>query len=77
MKYSFKQIQSLLEKTKDYETFLKKAMKKFKIKDIGSLDDKETSKFFDWIDKNWDAKNESVQVDEVNATNWVEALQAC
>jgi hypothetical protein len=65
MKYSFKQIQSLLEKTKDYETFLKKAMKKFKIKDIGSLDDKETSKFFDWIDKNWDAKNESVQVDEV------------
>ena len=65
MKYSFKQIQSLLEKTKDYDAFLKKAMKKFKIKDIGSLNDKETSKFFDWIDKNWDAKNESVQVDEV------------
>jgi hypothetical protein len=66
MKYSFNQVQDLLEKAKDYETFLAKAMKKFKIKDIGSLDDKETTKFFDWIDKNWNAKNEEVQeVDEV------------
>jgi hypothetical protein len=41
-------------------------MKKFKIKDIGSLDDKETAKFFNWIDKNWKGKNESVEVvDEV------------
>jgi DNA-directed RNA polymerase subunit N (RpoN/RPB10) len=60
MKHTFSQVQTILEKAKDYEAFLKQAMKKFKITDIGSLDDKETTKFFDWIDKNWDAKNESV-----------------
>jgi hypothetical protein len=65
MKHTFSQVQTILEKAKDYEAFLKQAMKKFKIKDIGSLDDKETSKFFDWIDKNWDAKNEETEIDEV------------
>jgi hypothetical protein len=66
MKYSFSQIKHILEASKNYDAFLAKAMKKFKIKDIGSLDDKETTKFFNWIDKNWDAKNEEVEkVDEV------------
>jgi hypothetical protein len=30
-------------------------MKKFKIKDIDDLNDKERVKFFNWVDKNWDA----------------------
>jgi hypothetical protein len=36
-----------------YEAFFKKAMKKFKIKDIDDLNDKEMEKFFNWVDKNW------------------------
>ena len=44
----------------EYEAFFKKAMKKFKIKDIEDLNDKERVKFFNWVDKNWDAgKNET------------------
>jgi hypothetical protein len=39
----------------EYEAFFKKAMKKFKIKDLEDLNDKERVKFFNWIDKNWDA----------------------
>jgi hypothetical protein len=38
-----------------YEAFFRKAMKKFKIKDIDDLNDKERVKFFNWVDKNWDA----------------------
>jgi hypothetical protein len=38
-----------------YEVFFKKAMKKFKIKDLEDLNDKEKVKFFNWVDKNWDA----------------------
>jgi hypothetical protein len=44
----------------EYEAFFKKAMKKFKIKDVEDLSDKERVKFFNWVDKNWDAgKNET------------------
>jgi hypothetical protein len=44
----------------EYEAFFKKAMKKFKIKDVEDLNDKERAKFFNWVDKNWDAgKNET------------------
>ena len=39
----------------EYEAFFKKAMKKFKIKDVEDLNDKERVKFFNWVDKNWDA----------------------
>jgi hypothetical protein len=49
--------ESLLEK-KDYEAFFKKAMKKFKVKDINDMSDKEKDKFFNYIDKNWDAEDE-------------------
>jgi|LWDU01.1.fsa_nt_gi hypothetical protein len=66
-KYTFSDIKSIISEAKasEYEKFIKTAMKKFKIKDLGALDDKETVKFFNWIDKNWDAKNESVEgVDE-------------
>jgi hypothetical protein len=51
--------EELVEKA-GYEEFFKKAMKKFKIKDINDLSDKEKDKFFTYIDKNWDAENESV-----------------
>ena len=43
---------------KDYEKFFQAAMKKFKIKSISSLSDKESKKFFAYIDKNWDAEDE-------------------
>ena len=55
--------EELVEKA-GYEEFFKNAMKKFKIKDINDLSDKEKDKFFTYIDKNWDAENESVEVDE-------------
>jgi hypothetical protein len=51
--------EELVEKA-GYEEFFKNAMKKFKIKDINDLSDKEKDKFFTYIDKNWDAENESV-----------------
>ena len=43
---------------KDYEKFFKAAMKKFKIKNINDLSDKERVKFFNYIDKNWEAEDE-------------------
>jgi hypothetical protein len=62
-KYTFTKINKILESSKNYDAFLKKAMKKFKIKDLGKMSDKETAKFFKWVDDNWDAKNEETEDD--------------
>ena len=42
----------------DYEAFFQKAMKKFDIKSPGELDDEEKKEFFNYVDKNYSAKNE-------------------
>ena len=43
----------------DYQRFFQKAMKKFKIQDPGDLEsDKQKKKFFNWVDKNYVAKEE-------------------
>jgi hypothetical protein len=72
-KYTFTEIRYLLEGNKDYDAFLKKAMKKFKIKDLGKMSNKETAKFFKWVDDNWDGKNEGVEFNE-EARSWIESL---
>jgi hypothetical protein len=71
-KYTFTEINCLLEGSRDYDAFLKKAMKKFKIKDLGKMSNKETAKFFKWVDDNWDAKNE--EVDNTLLYRWTEGL---
>ena len=42
----------------DYEAFFQKAMKKFGISSPDELDDEEKKKFFNYVDKNYSAKNE-------------------
>lgn len=43
----------------DYQKFFQKAMRKFKIEDPGDLaTDKQKKKFFNWVDKNYVAKDE-------------------
>ena len=39
----------------EYEEFFQNALKKFKVKDIANLSDDEKKKFFNYVDKNWDA----------------------
>ena len=43
----------------DYKAFFKKAMKKFNVSDIGSLDDAEKKDFFNYVDRNYKAKKET------------------
>ena len=42
----------------DYEAFFQKAMKKFGISSPDELDDDKKKKFFNYVDKNYSAKNE-------------------
>jgi len=42
----------------EYEEFFQNAMKKFGIKSPDELDDEEKKKFFNYVDKNYSAKNE-------------------
>ena len=42
-----------------YQKFFKSALKKFNVKSPASLDDKKKKEFFNYIDKNYDAKNEA------------------
>ena len=44
----------------EYQKFFQSAMKKFGIKSPTELDDKKKKEFFNYIDKNYDAKNEDV-----------------
>lgn len=44
----------------DYEAFFQKAMKKFGISSPDELDDDKKKKFFNYVDKNYSAKNERV-----------------
>ena len=42
----------------DYDAFFQKAMKKFGIKSPAELDDEKKKEFFNYVDKNYSAKNE-------------------
>ena len=42
----------------DYKAFFKKAMKKFNVKDIGDMSDDDKKDFFNYVDRNYKAKNE-------------------
>ena len=51
----------LLEgKKEEYQKFFKAALKKFNAKSPASLDAKKKKEFFDYIEKNWKAADESV-----------------
>ena len=47
-----------LNEGEKYEDFFKKMLKKYKVKSISQLDDKEKKKFFDEIEKKWTADDE-------------------
>ena len=56
------QFNKLLEKTgdkKEYEAFLKKMLKKYKVKSINDLKGDQKKKFFDEIDAGWKGDNEA------------------
>ena len=54
---------------KDYEEFFNKAMKKFGISSPADLKtDEKKKEFFDYVDKNFKAKNEEVELDEKEHT---------
>ena len=42
----------------DYKAFFKKAMKKFNVSDIEDMNDEEKKDFFNYVDRNYKAKNE-------------------
>jgi len=42
----------------DYKAFFKKAMKKFNVKDINDMSDDDKKDFFNYVDRNYKAKNE-------------------
>ena len=42
----------------DYKAFFQKAMKKFNVSDIGDMNDAEKKDFFNYVDRNYKAKNE-------------------
>lgn len=59
----FKELRAeLKEKTGDkaeYQAFLKKAMAKFKVTDLGTLSGDKEKEFYDYVDANWKGDNES------------------
>jgi len=42
----------------DYKAFFKKAMKKFNVSDIEDMSDEDKKDFFNYVDRNYKAKNE-------------------
>ena len=55
----------LLQQGADYEEFFKKALKKFGVNSPADFkSDEEKKKFFDYVDKNYKGKSESVEVKE-------------
>jgi len=57
--------QNINEEDSDYDTFFKKAMKKFSISSPGDLkSEEEKKKFFNYVDKNFKSKNEETELDE-------------
>ena len=57
--------QNINEEDSDYDTFFKKAMKKFNISSPGDLkSEEEKKKFFSYVDKNFKSKNEETELDE-------------
>ena len=51
--------QEITNEEKDYDAFFQKAMKKFGIKSPAELDDEGKKKFFNYVDKNFQAKTEA------------------
>ena len=55
-----KEVEELTDKQKKYQEFFQKALKRFKVDSPAELDKEGRKKFFDYVDKNYDAgDNES------------------
>ena len=50
-----KEVEELTDKQKKYQEFFKKALKRFKVDSPAELDKEGRKKFFDYVDKNYDA----------------------
>lgn len=50
--------ESIKYEDKEYQAFFQASMKKFGIDSIGDLKGSEKKKFFDYVDRNYKAKNE-------------------
>tara|TARA_E500000305_G_C4021433_1_gene239055 strand:+ start:287 stop:1234 length:948 start_codon:yes stop_codon:yes gene_type:complete len=67
--------QNINEEDSDYDTFFKKAMKKFNISSPGDLkSEEEKKKFFSYVDKNFKSKNEETELDEGTPNKLNEAM---
>jgi len=51
--------EELSDKQKKYRAFFEKKLKKYKVDSPSELSDEQKKKFFDEVDKDWDAENES------------------
>ena len=60
VKAGLKNVKGADIKEGDYDAFFQKAMKKFGIKSPAELDDEKKKEFFNYVDKNYSAKNETV-----------------
>ena len=58
VKAGLKNVKGADIKEGDYDAFFQKAMKKFGIKSPAELDDEKKKEFFNYVDKNYSAKNE-------------------
>lgn len=47
------------EEDTEYQKFFKKALAKFDVKEPDELTGEKKKEFFDYVDANWDAKNET------------------
>jgi len=54
-------IKNLKEGGEEYKTFFKGAMKKFNVTTIAGMTDEKKKEFFDYVEKNFKAKNESIK----------------
>ena len=66
---------TLLKQGKDYEDFFQSALKKFKVDSPADFktDDKK-KEFFDYIDKNYEATDESVKEDVRDMKNYKDKI---
>jgi len=52
-------IREIIKEETEYQKFFKTVLDKFNVKSPAELDDAKKKEFFDYVDKNWDAKKET------------------
>ena len=54
-----KVIRQIIREETEYEKFFSATLKKFGVSSPEDLDDTKKKEFFDYVDKNWEAENET------------------